>query len=177
MDNATPLTQNIAASGGIVPLCVAFLMFSPSETSGWLRVSMNLLAAAVSLLICYVTAGFVLDKRAGHRWLHSLAFIYFGLRATVHVWVAFDWWFGIPHVPLLMVSLSNGAEIIFGMYYYVTRRDLSTTYKRSEVMRQQNIRRLENIGQAAMNLEWISEGQDRKSRELTELIKNVGRGT
>jgi hypothetical protein len=173
--NNAPISQGIASSGGMLPFLLILLLGGPAATWAW--VGSNSLAALVSILICYVTATFVLDKRSGHRWLHALAFIYFFLRSVAHIWIAFDWWFHIQHLPYWLSSLSNCAEIIFGMYFYVTRRDLSVTYKRSERARQVNVQRLENISQAATDLGLIASTQLATARQLQEGIHNVGRDT
>ena len=179
VNNTSPLSQNLAASGGgIIPFSIVLgvLAIGPGDPYDWVRITSHVLAALVSLLICHAVFGFISDRKAGHKWLHALALVYFGSRAVVHVWVATDHWLGGHPLPVLLSTLSNGAEIVFGMFYYVTRGDLSNTYRRSEAVRQANIRRLDNIGQAALNLEWIAQMQAKKSHQLTEMIGNVGRG-
>lgn len=177
MNSTSLFVQNWAVSGGpLVPLIAVAVLTGSADRTGWVRIAANCTAALVSLLICYVTATFVLDKSTGHRWFNVLAFLYFAFRLTVHVWVAFDWWVGKAHLPLFISLLSSSTEIIFGMYFYVTRRDLSVTYRRSEVERQKNIDHLENIEQAAMNLEYLAKDRTGRSKVLSELIENVGRG-
>lgn len=181
MTDHVPISQNVASSfgGGVLPFLILFvgLLWPNPDASDWVRIVSNSLAAGVSALICWALVGFLQDKKSGHRWLNMLALSYFGLRVVIHIWVVVDKLSGVPHVPVMMTTLSNFAEVVFGLFYYVTRKDLQITYRRSEQLRQANIRRLDNVGQAALNLQWITHAQSERSCQLTRIIENVGRGS
>lgn len=175
-DNTSNLTQDVASSGAIVPVyLLAVLSSAPGNSVVWLRIGTNTLAAMVSLLICYATIGFIRDKKGGHRGWLLLSLVYWMFLSVKQSWIAVDGVLGIHHLPIYLSTISNASEVMFGLYYYVTRRDLQATFQRSEEVRRMNLRKLENIAQGAVNLEFLALQQLDESRRITELIHNVGR--